>query len=873
MKRLLWLALLPCFALAQFPRPGGSGGGGGTGSALPACGGGIATNCAVQADGSGSAAIGTVLLPNTVDVTTFGAKGDMRNFSDAQCTNGSAVLYSPAQAAFTSADVGRWVQVAQCGDSYGTGWGGQVVTYTDARHVVLSTNAGATITTPQFVYTDLVLSSYATYGGTVVSSVLTPFTPLSKGQSLTITGGTGFTIKTVTILGIDYAGNATLSGNVGTAGSAGGTGWSPIPSTIGTGNYTALQAAATAACSSPVPYELHFPPGAYYLEKSKITAGSGANGVTDIMWTGCRNLTVRGYGASIHSSGAFRRASDSDVTSYENSVSPFNIVSSDGVTIFGFELNGHTEMMTLAATVVEGKNYGLMTATCKNITIRDLDTHDWATDGMIIGLMANPQVIADRNISLFNVWTHNNGRMGMTISDVLGLYANNFKCSQIGDPFTGGYGGHNPRNCVDIEPINSDVLTGEIVFQGGQLASSDGTLLTVMPSVVTDLLVDGMIFDCSMPNSCVTNVTTSAAAQKTTIRNSTFYVHGNVAAFGCQHNQLPLLQRVDVVGNTFNMTKLLQFTCNSNDGMIKPYHLIGNHFYVSGTETPQNGSILLDHNEEVSGNTFFIAAAAKYAGAVNVVNMTSSVSVHDNIYSTDLTNAADPYAVNYTGVRWWRNERSLNPVYFAVTPDGGGGNMTFGGNLTVSAPSTPSAPTVTKTCAGTCATTYSYVVVGLVGSGNTAASAVGSTTTQASTLDSTHYNTISWNYSTGANTYNVYRTVGGSTQGKINAQPVSLNYFVDNGITGDGSTAPSSATGLGAITAQTVTGQLAATQTPSQCTGGQVPTGVDGSLNAAGCFSPSGAAPPARSTAWAMRPSPQRIRRRQSPLQPLGPGA
>lgn len=104
------------------------------------------------------------------------------------------------------------------------------------------------------------------------------------------------------------------------------------------------------------------------------------------------------------------------------------------------------------------------------------------------------------------------------------------------------------------------------------------------------------------------------------------------------------------------------------------------------------------------------------------------------------------------------------------------------------------------------ATSYSYKLVALTGANYSAASANGSTTLQTSSLTSTFYNSVIPQAPpvAGATSYDVYRTVGGATQGKVGNIPiVDGNYstgngsnlgtnviFTDGGLTGDGSTAP-----------------------------------------------------------------------------------
>ncbi len=126
------------------------------------------------------------------------------------------------------------------------------------------------------------------------------------------------------------------------------------------------------------------------------------------------------------------------------------------------------------------------------------------------------------------------------------------------------------------------------------------------------------------------------------------------------------------------------------------------------------------------------------------------------------------------------------------------GSSTLGG-LTINGLVTPAAPTVAET--GGTGTTYDYEVSAFNNSGSTPASAFG-TDSGPSSLTGSTYNTITWSAVSGAVGYNIYRTVGGSSQGYIATvyTGVTLSY-ADKGTTAvTTSTAPTSST-AGSLTA------------------------------------------------------------------------
>lgn len=113
-------------------------------------------------------------------------------------------------------------------------------------------------------------------------------------------------------------------------------------------------------------------------------------------------------------------------------------------------------------------------------------------------------------------------------------------------------------------------------------------------------------------------------------------------------------------------------------------------------------------------------------------------------------------------------------------------------------------PTLTSvTPTGGVGTTWTYKIVGVDASGGTTAASAGtSTAAGAATLDVSHYNTLAWTDPANAVTIKIYRTVAGgtpNTTGLIGSVAAGVQTFVDNGLAGDGSTAPSTnTTGIGA---------------------------------------------------------------------------
>lgn len=101
---------------------------------------------------------------------------------------------------------------------------------------------------------------------------------------------------------------------------------------------------------------------------------------------------------------------------------------------------------------------------------------------------------------------------------------------------------------------------------------------------------------------------------------------------------------------------------------------------------------------------------------------------------------------------------------------------------------TPATPLVSPQ-GTTGATTYTYKVVANNAVGSSEAGQAGSTTTGNATLSGSNFNRLNWTTVPYATTYDVYRTVGGATTGKI-VSATSSTTADDTGLAGDSATAP-----------------------------------------------------------------------------------
>ena len=112
---------------------------------------------------------------------------------------------------------------------------------------------------------------------------------------------------------------------------------------------------------------------------------------------------------------------------------------------------------------------------------------------------------------------------------------------------------------------------------------------------------------------------------------------------------------------------------------------------------------------------------------------------------------------------------------------------------------TPGTPTVVAQ--GTPgAVTYTYKIVSRSGTDQkSAAGAAGSVTDGHATLDVTNFNRITWSaVAVGAEGgFDIYRTVGGATQGRIGQVGAGVLTFDDTGLVANGATAPATTETIG----------------------------------------------------------------------------
>lgn len=235
-----------------------------------------------------------------------------------------------------------------------------------------------------------------------------------------------------------------------------------------------------------------FPPGTYLVRKVRTLfhelrkPGEIVNARIDR----ADGLTISGYGARIRLNGAFHRsgrigAGGEQVGRHAAIFMPFEIHRSRNVTIRGFEMDGGVRDMSRDSDVTE--TYAALIALhgCTGVLLEDLDLHHCQTDGVYLtssfldARVGGPPSIANRDVTLRKVKSHDNARGGLGVFQVYGLLCEDCAFNNNGGP--GKYLPHLPQYGVDIEPDyvlpDVDILTGNIEFRRCEFLDNLSALL------------------------------------------------------------------------------------------------------------------------------------------------------------------------------------------------------------------------------------------------------------------------------------------------------------------------------------------------------------------------------------------------------------
>ncbi len=236
-----------------------------------------------------------------------------------------------------------------------------------------------------------------------------------------------------------------------------------------------------------------FPRGTYYVHRHRTTHPQVRDPryVLNSMIDRADGLTITGYGAKIRLSGAFhrseRRGPDGAMVGRQTGIfMPFEIHRSRRVIIKGFEMDGGVRDTTRDPKVPESYSALIALEGCTDVLLEDLDLHHCPTDGVYLTCsfkdtsVRGPRPgLANRNVTLRNVRSHDNARGGLGIMQVYGLLAEDCAFYNNGQP--GRYLPHAPGYGVDVEPDyvkpHVDILTGNIEFRRCEFRSNVSAFL------------------------------------------------------------------------------------------------------------------------------------------------------------------------------------------------------------------------------------------------------------------------------------------------------------------------------------------------------------------------------------------------------------
>lgn len=227
---------------------------------------------------------------------------------------------------------------------------------------------------------------------------------------------------------------------------------------------------------------LVFSPGRTYFMNRYVVLEAGA--ADDLVFSGCRGLTIDGNGATIAVKGDFER--DNPDT---RSLSGLRLHDCQQVIVRNVTLNGNVSRTTRSGKMGEPPSHGLHFQSCLEVLIDGVTARHFAGDGMYVReskrIGAGGLRLASRNFVVRNSRFLFNARQGLSVIQLRGGLFENCDFSYTGyidAAGTGGrYGAHSPAAGVDVEPNSTpahgdrvDVLTGDLVFRGCRMNGNYG---------------------------------------------------------------------------------------------------------------------------------------------------------------------------------------------------------------------------------------------------------------------------------------------------------------------------------------------------------------------------------------------------------------
>ncbi len=231
-------------------------------------------------------------------------------------------------------------------------------------------------------------------------------------------------------------------------------------------DYQALKDAFTFVNQKGGNVTLVFPKGTYYIDRvyhandfgveltapSKSWDGSKNEQITHLFLKDVSNFKVLGNNSTIKVKGDYHKGIDTilfgEKYTYIYPVMPFVFINCSNFSMEGFDINGNGHLTTRESEdLSEAYGYGILLQNSSNFIIRDIYTHNWVTDGLIVG-----HLDWVTNGKFINVISEYNARQAISIDMAKDLTFKNCKFSYAGQLEGGKYGSHALKAGLDIEP-------------------------------------------------------------------------------------------------------------------------------------------------------------------------------------------------------------------------------------------------------------------------------------------------------------------------------------------------------------------------------------------------------------------------------------
>jgi hypothetical protein len=383
---------------------------------------------------------------------------------------------------------------------------------------------------------------------------------------------------------------------------------------------------------------------------------TATNGVTALTVQNATGLTIDGNGSVLSFDGNFDRSVNTTAGIGTAFVSCANL------TIRNLELNGNVQLTTNSSGSTESAmSYGARFWACTDVTVENVYSHHFATDGFIVTYSG---AVASKRVTFINVRSQFNARQGLTLDGIERFTAINSEFSDTGRA-AGTYGHHSPTQGLDFEPSKSltqgtlDVDPNNIRFINCRFSNN----LAAAMSGVADTICHTFILDgCRVetPSDQVQVATINMSIPGCVYRNCYIDLGGHQMALGGGGGG---------TGTHLVEGCTIKGTAAVNHGIYSPTGgdviIRGNRIICTATSAlPWQMVALTQPNAVFEGNDVFIPAAG-YSdlgsgdpSAAGGVYLSGSKVARNNTYRTDLTAAAGS-----SGTAHFYNTYGSTPAY------------------------------------------------------------------------------------------------------------------------------------------------------------------------------------------------------------------